>query len=93
MMLTVGWGREAGRARELQGQEIGSRKETEEEKSGLLLMTSTEKPVQVKKNKENLGIIYWEKIFKRETEFGLKFPWKLSFKDRKDRKVRSDQES
>lgn len=45
MFLTVGWGRGNGNAKEIQGQEIGSRKETEEEKSGLLLMTSREKPV------------------------------------------------
>lgn len=31
------------------GPRDGERKETEEEKSGLLLMTSTEKPVQIKK--------------------------------------------
>lgn len=57
MFLTVGWGREAGSARELQGQETGSRKETEEEKSGFLPITSREKACpDEKKNRKILGL-------------------------------------
>lgn len=76
MFLTVGWGREAGSARELQGQETGSRKETEEEKSGFLPITSREKPVQIKKNRKILGLYTGKDI---EDWIWIKIPLETKF--------------